>query len=268
MYKLIAIDMDGTLLKDDKSISKATESAIIKAKKRGIKIVLTTGRPLEGIKEYLKQLHLISPSDYAITFNGASIVNTMDGKEIYSCFLKGSDFTYLYNLSKELNVYMHSYSKLGCITPFPLSKYTKLEGDINKIPVHEIDPKIIEPDENIVKVLMVEEEEKLDRAFNNLPKEVFSKYTVVKSAPYFLEFLNKETNKGNAVKMLAKQLNIEPHEVICIGDAGNDVHMIKYAGLGVAMGNAFKEVKEIADYITDTNENHGVAKVIDKFCLC
>ena len=86
-------------------------------------------------------------------------------------------------------------------------------------------------------------------------------------APLILEFLSKQSNKGLGVKALADHLSIKAEEVICMGDAGNDVHMIEYAGLGVAMGNATEEIKGLAQYITTTNNEHGVAKVINEFVL-
>jgi hypothetical protein len=101
----------------------------------------------------------------------------------------------------------------------------------------------------------------------SLPKELYEKYTIVRSAPYFLEFLNKKSNKGEAVKALANHLGIKQEEVMCIGDAPNDLHMIAYAGLGVAMENAFDEVKEVANFITSSNDESGVAKAIEKFVL-
>ena len=102
--------------------------------------------------------------------------------------------------------------------------------------------------------MMIDEPEVLQKAVDNLPKEVYEKYTVVRSTPYFLEFLNKAVNKGTGVELLAKHLGVKQEEVI-------------YAGMGVAMANAFDEVKKAANYITDSNEDDGVAKAIEKFVL-
>ena len=115
--------------------------------------------------------------------------------------------------------------------------------------------------------MMIDEPEILQKAIDNLPEDLYEKYTVVRSAPYFLEFLNKEANKGTGVGMLADHLGIKKEEVICVGDAGNDLHMIEYAGLGVAMENATDDVKEKAGYITKSNNEDGVAHVIEKFML-
>lgn len=266
MYKLIAIDMDGTLLKDDKTISQETFKAIELAADKGIKVVLATGRPLEGIKPYLKELNLMKDKDYALVFNGALVQNTSTGETIVKNTLKGSDYKYLYEISKKLKVNIHAFSKEGCITP-KLSKYTEVEGDINKIPITIKAVKDVHDNDYIMKVMMIDEPEILDKAINALPKELYEKYTVVKSTPYFLEFLNKNSNKGEGVKVLANTLNIKQEEVMCIGDAGNDLHMLEYAGLGVAMGNAYEEAKEVADFVTKTNEEDGVAYAITKFAL-
>lgn len=266
MYKLIAVDMDGTLLREDKTISEETIKAINRAKAKGIKVVLATGRPLEGIERYLEELNLVCKEDYVLTYNGAIVQNTLTKEVISKNLIKGSDLKELYKLSKELKVNIHAFDKGGCITPV-MSKYTDLEGTINKINVSLVDFNTVKEDEDIIKIMMVEEPEKLQEAIAKLPKKLYDKYTIVRSAPYFLEFLNKQSNKGEGVRMLAQYLGIKQEEVICIGDAGNDVHMIKYAGLGVAMGNAFEEVKEIADFITKTNEEDGVAHVINKFIL-
>lgn len=266
MYKLIALDMDGTLLREDKTISKATFKAIKSAKAKGVKVVLATGRPAKGIKNYLKELDLISDDDYAVAFNGAIVENTKTGKIIVENTMTLDDLKYLYNLSKKLSVNIHALTHHSCITS-KWNKYSQLEVDMNKIPLEILDLNTIAESNTIVKIMYIDEPPVLQSAIDNLPPEVYEKYTVVRSAPYFLEFLNKKVNKGVGVELLTNNLGISSKEVICIGDAGNDIDMIKYAGLGVAMGNAFPEVKEIADYVTCTNDEDGVAKVIDKFIL-
>ena len=267
MYKLIALDMDGTLLKEDKTISEKTKEAIKKAKEKGVKVVLASGRPLEGLERYLDELELYGEDDYVICYNGSQVQKTKSKKIITTRGLRGEDFKKLYKLSRELDVNMHAFSKDGkLITPIK-TKYTELEGRINGIPVVEINVDEVNDNDEIVKVMLVDEPEELEKALKKLPQDIFKKYTVVRSAPFFSEFLNPEANKGSGVKALCDHLNIKPQEVITVGDAGNDTHMIEFAGLGVAMGNAFEELKEKANYITKTNEEDGVAHVINKFIL-
>lgn len=266
MYKLIALDMDGTLLREDKTISATTKKAIDRAREKGVKVVLASGRPLDGLKSYLAELDLIGEEEYVLSFNGALVQNTKTKEIIAKTALDGRDVKYLYNISREIGVNIHAFLSSGLATP-KMSRYTELEADINKIEVNLVDFNTVDDNDEVAKIMMIDEPEILEEGIKKLPQEVYEKYTVVRSAPYFLEFLNKASNKGEGVKALADHLGIEPKEIICIGDAGNDLDMIKYAGLGVAMGNAFPEVKEIANFITKTNEEDGVAHVIEKFVV-
>lgn len=266
MYKLIAIDMDGTLLREDKTVSEYTKKIIEQARKIGVKIVLASGRPLEGLEAYLDMLGLVSEEDYVICYNGAIVQNVATKEIVGRTVLTGTDLKKLYEVSKELEVSIHAFSKEGCITPI-MTKYSQLEGDINDIPVKVMDYSQVTNEEEIIKIMLVDEPEVLQKAVDRLPEELYSEYTVVRSAPYFLEFLDKKVNKGEGVRALAEHLNIKKEEIMCFGDAGNDWHMIEFAGMGVAMGNAFPEVKEIANYITKSNEEDGVAYAIEKFVL-
>lgn len=267
MYKLIAIDMDGTLLKEDKSVSERTKNAIKAAKDKGVHVVIATGRPIDGVRRYLEELNMLGENDYVLSYNGGLVLKTKSREVISKISLTGSDLHYLHNLSKKLGVNIHAFSEIhGLITP-KNSKYTEVEANINNIKISINDYSEIEDDHSIIKVMMIDEPEVLQKAVDNLPQEVYDKYTVVRSTPYFLEFLNKAVNKGTGVELLAKHLGVKQDEIMTFGDAGNDLDMIVYAGMGVAMANAFDEVKEAANYITDSNEEDGVAKAIEKFVL-
>lgn len=264
MYKLVAVDMDGTLLREDKTVSDRTKQAILKATQKGVKVVLASGRPIEGLERYLDELHLLSKEDYVMSFNGSVIQNAQTKEVISKNILNGKDLKALYALAKEIGVNIHAFTKKGCITPH-MNEYTQLEGSINGIEVYEVDFNEIEDTEDVIKVMFIDPQPVLEAAIEKIPEAIYETYTVVRSAPYFLEFLNKQSSKGTGIKALGDYLGIKQEEIICIGDAGNDLDMIQYAGLGVAMGNAFEEVKEVADYVTYTNEEDGVAHVIEKF---
>ncbi|MBU3160305.1 sugar-phosphatase [Clostridium frigoris] len=266
MYKLVAIDMDGTLLNSDYQISQANSYAIQQAIDMGVKIVLASGRPLIGFKKFLEELDLISKDNYAISYNGSLVQATKGNEIIFKKTLTLDNYKDLYNLSKKLNVNIHALTDTTITTP-KNSKYTIHESEINNIPIDIIPVEDVSTSTSIVKVMFVDEPEILDRVFENIPKELFNKYTIVRSTPFYLEFINKSVNKGVGVVALAEKLNIKQEEIMCIGDAGNDIHMIKYAGLGVAMGNAFPEIKDAADFVTKTNNQDGVAYVFNKFIL-
>ena len=261
MYKLIAIDMDGTLLKSDKTVSDRTKKTLKEAREKGVNVVIATGRPIDGVSRYLEELDMLGENDYVLSYNGGLVLKTKSREIISKIALTGADLHYLHKLSEELGVNIHAFS-----TP-KNSKYTEVEANINNIKIGINDYSKIEDDHSIIKVMMIDEPEVLQKAVDNLPKEVYEKYTVVRSTPYFLEFLNKEVNKGTGVKLLADHLGVKQEEVMTFGDAENDLDMIVYAGMGVAMANGFEEVKEAANYITDSNEEDGVAKAIEKFVL-
>ncbi len=266
MYKLIALDMDGTLLNDEKQISPANYDAIQTARDNGVKVVLASGRPLVGFRRYLEELNLISEDDYAVAFNGALVQSLQGGEVISKTTLTLEDYKNLYELSKELKVNIHALTETGVIAPKD-NKYTRHEAEMNLISREIIAVEDVPCDTTIVKVMFVDDPLRLEEIIDKIPESISRNFTIVRSAPFFLEFLHKSVNKGAGIAALAEKLNIKQEEVICIGDAGNDIHMIKYAGLGVAMGNAFPEVKRIANFITKSNEEDGVAHVINKFII-
>lgn len=268
MYKLIALDIDGTVLREDKSLSNGVKEAIAKAAAKGIKVVITTGRPIKGISKILNQLNLRSEGDYAIGYNGGVIQKTHNEEVTSQILMPEDSFELLYRLSLDLNVHIQALTSKEVITPNKdISHYTVIEAYISEIPLFYKTPEEIMEIKKFNKIMLVDHPEVLEEAIKNLPDWIYEKFNVVKSTPYFLEILPKEVSKGEGLKMLADSLGIKQEEIIAVGDADNDLDMIKYAGLGVAMGNAFENVKEIADYITKSNEEDGVAHVINKFIL-
>ncbi|MEG1310402.1 MAG: sugar-phosphatase [Romboutsia sp.] len=268
MYKLIALDIDGTLLNSEKKITAAVYNSIQQAKKNGTKVVLSTGRPLPGVTPLLDELNLNDDGDYVICFNGAVVQEVKTKKVISNFEMNYNDFKIIYELVKKLNTRVHINTPTSLITPHKIpSEYTELEARLNNIPiVYKCEDEI---DDNIIfcKIMIIDHPEKLKEILEVLPNYLFDKYTIVRSAPFFLEFLNKCANKGLALKSLCESINIPLEKSIAVGDEENDQHMIEFAGLGVAMGNARDSIKDISDYITSTNNDDGVAKVINKFIL-
>lgn len=258
--------MDGTLLNEKKEITNRCQKAIFKLKEKGKRVVLATGRPLNGVMQYLEKLDLFDENDYVVAFNGALVQSTKTKKIIFNKPLSLASYKELYTVSRQLGVNIHALTDHNVLTP-KNNPFTEIESNINHIPIVEGPVEDIDASTIIVKVMFIDEPDKLDAIIPQIPKWVRDNYTILRSAPYFLEFLDKSVNKGAGVSAVAKQLGLEREEVICVGDAGNDLDMIRYAGLGVAMGNAFDEVKSEADYITHTNEEDGVAYVIENFML-
>ena len=266
MYKLIVVDMDGTLLDENKNISHRCQEDIKKLKEKGKKIVLATGRPLDGVLRYVELLDLFDEDDYIVTYNGALVQSTKKGHVLLNKPLSLDSYKELYDVSKQLGVNIHALTDSSVLTP-KNNQYTGVESSINQIPTIEGPIEELDDSINIIKVMFIDDPKKLDAILEHIPGWVKEKYTIVRSAAIFLEFLDKSVNKGVGVSVIADRLGIKPEEVICVGDEGNDLAMIQYAGLGVAMGNATKEIKAAADYITFTNEEDGVAEVIERFML-
>ncbi|HEY5588124.1 MAG TPA: Cof-type HAD-IIB family hydrolase [Candidatus Paceibacterota bacterium] len=294
MYKLLAIDMDGTLLNDNKKISKENILAIKKAKQMGIKIVIASGRTIEGIEKYLEKLDLISDDNYCVVCSGAVVMNNTKEKVIQCKPLSYEEFKYIFNLVKKLHITLNMYSDERILI-HSSNYYSRFDAIANNLPLEIMDFNSLDKDTLITKIMLINEDlsilEEMKALFpsiivedlsiqskddynkelfddmSKLPAEFLEKFTVSKVTPFNVEVMKKSTNKRSGLEKIAEQLQIKPQDIICIGDSGNDRQMIEYAGLGVAMGNAFPEIKKIADYVTFTNEDNGVAHVIDKFIL-
>ncbi|HCH00383.1 MAG TPA: Cof-type HAD-IIB family hydrolase [Vibrio sp.] len=267
MYKLIAVDMDGTLLNGSGKISEHNKQAIAQARQQGVHVVLASGRPLDGMRAALNELGMTQDSDYVISYNGSLVQTVASNTMIRQEILTGKDAKLLNDWAQRLNVFIHAFSlEQGLISP-QSNPYTTHESEINGITLTERPFETLDDADPILKVMMVEEEGKLTQAIEQITNELHQKFTIVRSAPFFLEFMNPTSDKGSGVQALANHLGILASEVMTLGDAGNDHHMLEYAGLGIAMGNATEATKQIADYVTETNENSGVALAIEKFVL-
>jgi hypothetical protein len=266
--KLIAIDMDGTLLLPDHTISPAVKQAIAAARERGVKVVLCTGRPYAGVHNYLKELHMEQEGDYCITYNGALVQKASDGSTVAQTALSYDDYRYLEQLSRDVGSHFHALDRNTLYTANrDISYYTVHESFVATIPLVFCEAENMARDIQLLKVMMIDEPAILDKAIARIPSDVKEKYTVLKSAPYFLEILDKRVNKGTGVKALADTLGIQPEEIMTLGDQENDIAMIEYAGMGVAMENAIPAVKEVANFVTKSNLEDGVAYAIEKFVL-
>ena len=272
MYKLIAIDMDGTFLKSNGEASEENIIALKNAMDKGVKIVFTTGRGIRAVHKFIDKIGFGDKGEYVITNNGVSLYSVKDLKCLKADFIFGDTLLELCNLGLNMKprpyIHVYEYKTEGCIV-LEDNDFAQFEKNHIGMPLI-IDPDFIKnigDDTKAFKVLFAGDREVIDKVQERIPQNILDRFTVVRTLPQALELFDKKCNKGNAVKNLANMLNIKQEEVIAIGDQQNDYEMIKLAGLGIAMGNAIDELKEIANYITDTNDNNGVEKVINKFIL-
>jgi hypothetical protein len=265
---LIAIDMDGTLLNPDHKVTPAVKEAIQEAKDAGIKIVLCTGRPFPGVTDYLEELDLKQEGDYAITYNGALVQRTDTKEVVANHTMNHHDYLKLQAAAKDAGVHFHAIHNQGIFTPnTDISEYSVVESYINGVPLFYRTPEEMDEHTSYNKMMMIDKEEILDAGIAKLSKSLWDEYTILRSEAFFLEFLNKDASKGTALKDLATILGFPKERVMAIGDSGNDIDLIEYAGIGVAMGNAVDAVKDVADAFTTSNTEDGVAEAIRRFAL-
>lgn len=265
-YKMVVSDMDDTLLRDDFTISSETKETIIKAQERGIKFVLCTGRPTYATKKYAEELLLHKFGSYIISYNGAVITDMKTCKEIYKKVIPNRDLIKLSRVCNHIHLDMHTYINDEIVTA-KINKFTEIDREITGMPIRVIKSYYEEIKEDVVKVLMLQEPEYLKVIESDLKKIYKDKFSITISKPYFLDFMPLGVNKGDSLKKLADMLNIKPEEIIAIGDSYNDKEMLKFAGMSVCVENAYEEIKKEAKFITASNNEDGVKKVIEKFVL-
>lgn len=270
--KLIGLDLDGTVFNDNKNITDRTKNAIAKAIEKGIVVLPSTGRPYTGVPEAFLSIPGVK---YALTSNGAVIQDLVNDKPIYQDLmdidltLRILDEVSSYNSMLEVYIKGRGYSEteklnvaLSYIKDPALAKYI-ME---NRVGVENLREYMIEQNQQIEKVhLLFSDLDEKDKVIKKLEK--FHEIVITSALTNNLEINKNTVNKGNGLIELGKLLGINKDEIMACGDGGNDIEMIKNVGFGVAMGNAIEEVKEVADYVTLTNEEDGVADAIEKFAL-
>lgn len=265
-YKMIVLDLDDTLLQDDGTLSSRNKQALMAAQETGVKVVLASGRPTYAMRTLAEELELARFGSYILSFNGAKIINWKSQVEAFSSTLSPETAHALYAMSIEEGVSALTYVGDEIVTA-SANEYTSIESQITGMKVVEVSSFVEAVQVPVVKVLMVADPDTLVIVEKKLKAQLAGELNVMRSKPFFLEFTEDGVNKGTSLNHLIQQLGIERSEVIAMGDGYNDIAMLEFAGLGVAMGNAPEEIKQMADYVTDTNMNDGVAQVVEEFIL-
>ena len=268
--QLVAIDLDGTLLRDDKSLSQENVDAIKEAIEQGVQVVICTGRTLPSIQYLSKQLPQGDGDEYLILQNGAVIHQLPDLNIVHETILTEGDRQAIYDIFKE---YRSEEVQMVAFDPDKLY----LVDDETANPTVVQDAKTLSTDitlakfeevlnlETLYKIVVFGGVEFIDDYLEKIPNELYEQVHIVRSLPVAIEFIPKLANKANGLNALIQQLDIKAENIMTIGDELNYYEMVKMAGLGVAMENGHPEVKRVADELTLTNNENGVAHAIRKF---
>lgn len=273
MYKMLVLDMDGTLLTNDKKISPGNREALKLAVEKGVKVVISTGRIFASARVFGEMIGVKAP---IIASNGAYIREKDRDEVIYSKVLGEDNIRGILNICKKHGMYCHLftcdsiYSEKLIYTSLNYYKWNEGLPEDRKVKIHIIDKHgwddvINENKPSILKALFTQEDEDILR---DVRQEMGGLDVEVTSAnPHTLEIMHRGVTKGRAVEVLAEYYNIDRSDVICIGDSENDISMIEYAGLGIAMENGSDQAKKAASFVTLSNEEDGVAYAVEKFIL-
>lgn len=263
--KALVLDIDGTLTNSAKEISPATKKAIQDLMKRGQKVILASGRPTPGMRRYEEELELDKYGGYLLSFNGARIVECRSGEIVYQKILPLTLLPGLYGFAKKNSCGLITYLGNEVISAFPVDKYVEIEARINGLPVREVSDFLGFVDFEINKCLMTAAPEKAELLEEQLQQKYGHIASIYRSEPYFIEIMPKDVDKAASLDKMFPAIGVTRENTVCCGDGFNDISMIRFAGVGVAMGNAQQPVKDAADYITATNDEDGLVQVIEKF---
>ncbi len=289
MYKLIAIDLDGTMLNKYGIITQNTKDIIKKVQEKGIEIIIASGRTINSVKNFSKE---INSKNYFISGNGAITYDIKNDKILYENVLSKNKVLQVIKICEENSIYYSVYTENGIITKNlnfntlyyykeNLNKEEKDKTNINI--VQDIYKYIDEKDEKILKIMICDDNQSVFKSIlkklgeitdieilevSHMSRKLIKQGTEEIALEYFYtEITSKNVDKWNALEKLIELLNITKNEVITIGDNANDIKMIKNAGLGIAMGESAPYVKEQANIVAESNDNDGVAMFLKQYFL-
>ena len=264
MIQLIALDLDGTLLNNDKQISKENQLAIQYAQEKGVKVVICTGRPYSTVKHLLDQLALNHSGQYVVLYNGAQIMELGHQQAIFEASLGIQDLNHWQAVCQALELPLDLVDSQWVYRPttYPAQYPSLYVGKVSKALTKSIDYADFSADHRFMKFVISADQDHIERQWDLLPEQLKADYNLTWSYDFQLEIMKKGIDKGKALQQLAQRLAISTDQMMGVGDQMNDLAMLQAVGVAVAMGNASPDLKELADFVTLSNEDHGVAHAI------
>lgn len=267
-YKLLVLDVDGTLLNNEREISKRTLAALLKVQQMGIRIVLASGRPTYGLMPLAKTLELGNYGGFILSYNGCQIINAQNGEILFKRRINPEMLPYLEKKARKNGFAIFTYNDDTIITDNPENEHIRSEARLNNLEIiKEVEFSTAIDFAPCKCMLVSDDEEALIGLEQHWKRRLNGALDVFRSEPYFLEVLPCGIDKANSLGALLEQLDVKREEVIAIGDGVCDVTMLQLAGMGVAMGHAQDSVKACADHVTASNEEDGVALAVEQIIL-
>lgn len=270
-YKVIALDLDGTLTNSEKKITGKTRCAVQKAMDAGIFPILASGRPPEGIWPIARELGMDQKGGYLLAFNGGQMVDAKSG-EIFSktavpLSLLPEIYDYFHLCREQYGTANYTFIGGELVSDCPEGEHVQLEAFITGMPLRRVASMRECVGIEVPKCIITGDAQLLVQLEREAAKQFSGRLTVTRSEATFLEFLPLGVDKARSLESFLSRLGMRREELAAFGDGYNDISMIRYAGLGVAMANAKDEVKAAADYVTLSNDEDGVAYAIEQLIL-
>lgn len=265
-YKLLVLDIDGTVTNSEKRVLEKTRKSIIQLQEKGVLVAIASGRSPKGVFSVAEELKLHQFGNYILAFNGSKIINFQTRECIYEKQLPLHIPGRLWTDAIKYKLGILTYTDHLLIAGTEPDSYMALESRISSMPIEyhkDFQTTVNFPVNSCLLTGTPEDIEALEPIF---AYKYFHEAEVFRSEPCFLEITPKNVDKAYSLKYLLKLLGIPREQTVCCGDSFNDISMIQFAGLGVAMANAQEKLKDVANYITERDNNHdGIAEVIEKF---
>lgn len=266
-YSIIALDLDGTLTNSEKIITPRTFDALMKAQREGVRLVLASGRPTFGIAALANQLQLADYGGYVLSYNGGRIIDWCEKTVIFSQVVDQKLVPILYDFAEKAQLPIVTYLPEAILASKNEGEYLAEEARINGMPVvvaQNFVEEAMQISRGSTKFLIPGEPELLIQLESEMKAALSEQMEVFRSAPFFLELPPKGIDKAQSLQRLLTHLGLERESLMAFGDGFNDLSMIQFAGQGVAMANAVEEVKSIADFVTTSNEEDGIAHALEQ----
>ncbi len=267
-YEIIALDLDGTLLDDKKQLTPRTEAAVNAVIRAGKRVILATGRPPNGVMPTADRFRLRENGGFILSFNGGMITDCRTGEILYRCPIPQEYNTLLAETAEREQVAIMTYSERGdCIYASAADDpRIAIVARNNRMRVYPVNMRT-HNDFPSQKFLMLAEESHLARVEERMRETWKGKLSIYRSEPFILEIVPDGIDKSVSLRHLLERLSLTPDRLIAFGDGYNDAGMLTFVGLGVAMENAVPPTKAAADLVTASNNNDGVALVLEKYIL-